>query len=110
METKAVVRETEAEERIFHGVLVDLLAHGPEAMVTLMHFKRGNHVPPHAHPNTQSGYVVSGRIRLRVAGEVDEVLGPGDAYSIPAGAEHTVDVLESGEVVDVFNPPRADLL
>ena len=105
-----VTRVADAEGRVFHGVHIDLLAHGAEAMVTLMHFKGGDRVPSHTHPNTQSGYVMSGRIRLRVGPDVDEVLGPGDTYSIPAGAEHSIDVLETGKAIDVFNPPRSDLL
>lgn len=102
-------RAREAKSRTFHGVDVDVVVAGDEAMVTKMRFAAGNDVPFHSHPNTQSGYVVSGRIRLRTD-EVDEELGPGDAYSIPAGVEHAIRVIEPGHVVDVFTPPRADLL
>jgi quercetin dioxygenase-like cupin family protein len=42
--------------------------------------------------------------------DFNEVLGPGDSYSIPENIEHSLEVLEAGEVIDVFTPPRQDYL
>ena len=78
-------------------------------MVTKMWFKDGDIVPFHSHPNTQSGYIMSGVIRLMTQSS-DDRLGPGDAYSIPADLAHSVEVIEGGEVIDVFSPPREDFL
>lgn len=105
----AVGHPENAKSRSFHGVNIDVLVAGPEAMVTKMHFKNGDQVPFHNHPNTQSGYVLSGRIRLRMQ-DIDETLSAGDSYSIPADVEHSIEVLEAGEAIDVFTPPREDLL
>lgn len=102
-------RAGSARHRSFHGVDIDVLASGREGMVTKMRFKAGDHVPFHTHPNVQSGYVLSGRMRLRTR-EVDEILGPGDSYSVPADVEHSIEVVDAGEVIDVFVPPREDLL
>jgi quercetin dioxygenase-like cupin family protein len=102
-------RSHDAKPRTFHGVDIDVLVTGSEAMVTKMRFKEGNHVPFHSHPNIQSGYVLSGRIRLRTH-DMDETLVAGDSYSVAAGVEHSIDVLEPGEVIDVFVPPREDFL
>lgn len=33
-----------------------------------------------------------------------------DLYSIPANIEHSIEILEAGEVVDVFTPIREDYL
>jgi quercetin dioxygenase-like cupin family protein len=104
-----VGRSQDAQARSFHGVEIDILVSGSEGMVTKMRFKEGDNVPFHTHPNIQSGYVVSGRMRLRTS-EIDEVLGPGDSYSVPGGMEHSIEVLEPGEVIDVFVPPREDFL
>ncbi len=43
-------------------------------------------------------------------GEFDEVLEPGDSYSIPENVKHTIEVLETGTVIDFFSPPRKDYL
>jgi quercetin dioxygenase-like cupin family protein len=102
-------RSHDAKSRTFHGVDIDVLVSGSEAMVTKMRFKEGDNVPFHTHPNIQSGYVMSGRMRLRTP-DLDETLEPGDSYSVPGGVEHSIEVLEPGEVIDVFVPSREDLL
>ena len=38
------------------------------------------------------------------------MLTGGDTYSIPADVEHSIEIIEVGEVVDVFSPIRQDYL
>lgn len=65
-------------------------------------------VPEHQHPNEQLGMVISGTVRFRVAGEMQE-LGPGGTWCIPANTPHEVHTGPEGAVViDVFAPPRDD--
>lgn len=104
-----IVKAHEARPREFKGVVLELLAVGAQSMVTKMRYTTGNRVSAHSHSNEQSGYVLSGQFRLRFE-EYDEVLQAGDSYSIPADVIHSVDVLEPGEVIDVFTPPRTDYL
>ena len=47
------------------------------------------------------------RIRYQ---DVDEILTSGDSYSIPEDVAHAWEVLEAGEVIDVFTPVREDYL
>ena len=103
--SQIITKAEDAQPREYSGVHFDLLAVGEETMVTMMHFEAGNDVPPHDHPVEQSGYVISGRHRLIVDGE-ETVIEAGDSYTIPKGVEHAVEVLESGDVIDVFVPPR----
>src|SRR5215469_1519791 len=104
-----IVKANQAQPREFKGVQFDLLAVGPQSMVTKMHYASANCIPEHSRPNEQSGYVITGKYRLRFQ-SFDEVLQPGDGYSIPADVVHSLEVIESGEVVDVFTPPRPDYL
>jgi quercetin dioxygenase-like cupin family protein len=109
-----VTRSADAKERSFKGVSFDLLATEERAMVTKMRYAVGNNVPFHQHPHTQAGYVISGRYRFRTQGhpkgDFDGELGPGDSYVVPGGIDHAIIVIEPGEVVDVFTPPREDYL
>jgi quercetin dioxygenase-like cupin family protein len=41
----------------------------------------------HFHPCPVVGYVLSGSVRFQVAGEPEMMLGPGNAFHEPAGAE-----------------------
>jgi quercetin dioxygenase-like cupin family protein len=104
-----IVTSEHAKKRNFLGVDFVLLAHGPESMATKMLYKKEDNVPSHKHPNEQSGYVISGRYRLAFA-DHDELIGPGDSYTIPRNVEHSIQIIEPGEVLDVFTPPRADYL
>lgn len=104
-----IVKAQEAKHRVFQGVNFEVLAVGLETMVTKMHYKPSNYVSCHSHPNEQSGYVISGKYRLKV-GEREDTLTTGDSYSIPANVLHSIEILEAGEVVDVFTPPREDYL
>jgi quercetin dioxygenase-like cupin family protein len=102
-----VVRGRDAKKRQFKGITFDLLAVGEHTMLTRMSFKAGDAVPPHSHPNEQTGYIVSGRICISCPA-FDETLEPGDTYSVPAGMEHRADAIEDTVVLDFFVPPREE--
>jgi quercetin dioxygenase-like cupin family protein len=104
-----IVMAGEAKRQSFHGVDILVLSHGPDSMVTKMLYKEGDFVPFHGHPNEQSGYVLSGKYRIKF-GEYDKVIGPGDSYSIPRGVEHSIEIIDPGEVLDFFTPPREDYM
>ncbi len=104
-----IVKSNEALKRRFLDVDFVLLSHGPETMVTKMLYKKGDNPPLHKHPNEQSGYVISGKYRI-VIDKVQREIGPGDSYSIPRNVEHSIEILEPGEVLDFFSPPRRDYL
>jgi quercetin dioxygenase-like cupin family protein len=104
-----VVKANSIQKRQFMGVSFDLLSVGKESMVTKMNYKSGDFVPEHKHPNEQTGYVLSGIYILRLE-DIDEILTKGDSYSIPANVEHSLEILEPGEIIDVFTPLRSDYL
>lgn len=109
---KIVVKREEALKRVFKGVSLDSLAVGEKSMVTKMNYVKGNYATTHQHPHEQCGYVISGQYRLIVETEprIDAILTVGDSYAIPGNTPHSFEVLEGGEVVDVFTPQREDYL
>lgn len=109
MSTKMVIRKEEAKKKIFKGVSLDALAVGEKSMVTKMNYAAGNFASTHTHPHEQSGYVISGKYLLTIDGSKYE-LNPGDSYSIPGNVSHSFEVMEDGEVIDVFTPIREDYL
>ena len=60
-----ITKKQNAKSRQFKGVSFEVLAVGDKSMVTKMNYKIGDKVPPHAHPNEQSGYVISGQYRIQ---------------------------------------------
>ena len=104
-----IVKSGEAQIRSFLGVDFVVLSHGPESMVTKMLYKQEDNVPFHKHPNEQSGYVISGKYRI-IFRNYDQLIRPGDSYSIPRDVEHRIEIIEPGEILDCFSPPRNDYL
>lgn len=112
MKTKIFVRREDATQKTFKGVNLDSLAVGEQSMVTKMNYVKGNFATLHSHPHEQCGYVISGKYRLIVEGDerIDVVMLPGDSYAIPGNTAHSFEVIEGGEVIDVFTPQREDYL
>nr|WP_314895664.1 cupin domain-containing protein [uncultured Flavobacterium sp.] len=106
---KNVVKKENATPKQFLGVDFVVLSIGKDSMVTKMLYKSTDFVPFHKHPNEQSGYVISGKYKLKFEGE-EFLLSEGDTYSIPANIEHSIEIIEAGQVVDVFTPIRQDYL
>jgi len=104
-----ITKKADTKKREFKNVSFDVLATGEKSMVTKMNYKIGDIVPLHSHPNEQCGYVISGKHRIRCL-EIDEILIEGDSYSIPENIPHSWEVIEAGEAIDVFTPPRQDYL
>lgn len=104
-----IVKKENAVSKQFLGVNFEVLAVGKESMVTKMLFKDSDFAPLHKHPNEQNGYVISGLYKLTVD-STEFIISSGDSYSIPANEEHSLEVIEAGEIVDVFTPIRADYL
>lgn len=61
----------------------------------------------HAHINEQIGYILSGKVELKIDSEM-RVLKKGDAYHIPSNTQHGFKVLgnEPLEYLEVFTPPK----
>ena len=113
IKTKIVVHKKDALKKVFKGVSLDSLAIGEKSMVTKMNHVKGNFATTHQHPHEQCGYVISGEYRLKVEipeKNIDILLHPGDSYAIPGNTPHSFEVIEGGEVVDVFTPQREDYL
>jgi quercetin dioxygenase-like cupin family protein len=89
------------------GIVRRTLTAGDRMMLIEVTLAPRTVVPMHTHPHEQTGYVVSGRMRLQIADETLD-LDPGDAYMIPGGAEHEATALEPLVIVDVFSPPREE--
>ena len=104
-----ITKKADAVKRQFKGVNFDVLAVGQKTMITKMNFNAGDSVPLHSHPNEQCGYVISGKYLLKLKAE-SHILTEGDTYSIPENMEHALEVLEQGNIIDFFTPPRQDYL
>lgn len=104
-----VTKKEKAKKKMFKGVSLDSLAVGEKSIICKMNYVEGNFATLHKHPHEQIGYVISGKYKL-VVDDKDYELNPGDSYAIPGNTPHSFEVIECGEVIDVFTPIREDYL
>ena len=95
--------------RVAPGIDLRTLCHGESTLMTEFRLTAGHEVPSHHHLHEQTGYLVRGRILLRIGDETHEV-EPGDSWCIPGGTEHGATILEDSDAIEVFSPVREDLL
>jgi len=95
----------------FHETLpgnrIKTLCYGAHTLLVEVRLDREAQLPEHKHPYEQTGYLVSGHIRMHIAGRVRE-LDPGDSGCIPMEVLHKVDVLQDAVVVEAFSPTREE--
>ncbi len=91
------------------GITMKTITWGEKTLMTEFRLEKGSDLPVHFHPHEQTGYLVSGRLRLTIDGEAFDV-EPGDCWCIPSNAEHGAAVIENSVAVEVFSPVREDYL
>jgi len=83
--------------------------HGEKAMFVRFELKKGAIIPEHQHPNEQITYILSGSVRVTIAGE-DWIVKKGEVVIIPSNVPHAFEALEDTIDFDLFSPPRQDWL
>ncbi len=96
-------------EPALEGIEKKTLVYGEKTLMTEFVLHKGRVLPRHTHPHEQTGYLVSGRIRLLIGSDAYEAR-PGDSWCIPGGMEHGAEILEDSLAVEVFSPVRTDYL
>jgi quercetin dioxygenase-like cupin family protein len=102
-------RSNNGYKQALDGIKLKTLVHGDKTLFAEFRLEKGSQLPRHAHPHEQTGYLISGRIRLTIAEESFEV-EPGDSWCIPGQVEHRADILEDAVAIEVFSPVREDYL
>ncbi|MGB8297199.1 MAG: cupin domain-containing protein [Polyangia bacterium] len=91
------------------GIERKTLAYGDRTLLTEFRMRKGSILPRHAHPQEQTGYLVSGRVRL-IIDRRTVVARPGDSWSIPGNTQHGAAILADSVAIEVFAPVRQDYL
>ena len=91
------------------GIRQKTLVYGEKTLMTAFLLEKDSALPRHRHPHEQTGYLVSGSIRLFVDG-VSQDCTAGDSWCIPSNAEHGAEILEDAVAIEVFSPVREDYL
>jgi quercetin dioxygenase-like cupin family protein len=99
----------EGYKDLLEGVKLKNLVHGKRTHLTRVKLKKGAIVPEHQHPEEQTGYLISGRLRF-FSGDKDTIVSVGDCWTFAGGEMHGAEALEDTVVVECFSPLREDYL
>ena len=104
-----VKKSDEGYQSPVDGIQLKTLAYGEKTLLARFILDKGKSLPSHDHPHEQTGYLVSGQIRLNIDGEDHDVM-PGDSWCIPGGVSHSAVAIENSIAIEVFSPVREDYL
>jgi quercetin dioxygenase-like cupin family protein len=96
------------EEKIGDKISRRILT-GDKGMVVFWKMKAGARAERHQHPHEQIFWMISGRMEFDLNGEKRTCVA-GDVGVIPGNTPHAAFFPEDTEVIDVFAPPREDML
>jgi quercetin dioxygenase-like cupin family protein len=91
------------------GIRRKTLIYGGNTLMTEFLLDKGAVLPMHSHPEEQTGYLVSGHMRLTIGGDTYDIQ-PGDSWLAPGNVTHGAEILEDSVAVEVFAPVREDYL
>ena len=91
------------------GIKRRTMASGKTMYQMVAHLEAGSKMPEHQHPQEQIVHILSGRMKLIVAGTPHE-LAAGDSYYLAGNVPHGVETIAETDVLDTFSPPREEYL
>jgi quercetin dioxygenase-like cupin family protein len=102
-------RNSSGYKQALAGIKMKTLVFGDKTLFTEFLLNEGSVLPKHVHRHEQTGYLLSGRIRLSIGRETFEAEA-GDSWCIPGNVEHGAEILKDSVAIEVFSPVREDYL
>lgn len=96
-------------ETVGEGITRQILTHSPDLMLCRLWFETGSWGSVHQHPHSQISYIETGRFCAMMGGQERELVA-GDSVIIPPDTDHGISCIETGSLLDIFNPVREDFL
>lgn len=91
------------------GIEMKTQVYGEKSLLTRFHLKKDSLLPNHSHPHEQTGFLVSGKMKLFIADE-EFLVEPGDTWCIMGNIEHSAQIIENSVAIEVFSPVREEYL
>src|SRR5262249_11707985 len=108
MTSATVVRQAGAGDAMWmlggrYEVKVSSAETGGAMTIMEMWLPAGAAPPPHTHPGTETVYVLEGKLRYHIAGEVFDG-APGSIFHIPAGTLENFEPVEESRILVTYAP------
>lgn len=97
----------ESYTEILDGIKIKTLVYGNDTLMTEFILKKGSLLPEHKLPYEQIGYLVSGKIKLKIDDAINEI-NPGDSWCILKNKSHGAEIMDDSIALEIFHPARED--
>lgn len=94
-------------EDLGEGIKRQIMGYDGQIMMVKVQFEKGAIGYIHNHFQSQTAYVVRGKIEITINGE-KKILEEGDGFYVEPDVPHGAVCLESGSLIDVFSPMRTE--
>jgi quercetin dioxygenase-like cupin family protein len=91
------------------GVEQKTLVYGEKTLMTEFLLEKGADLPIHGHPHEQTGYLVSGKLKM-IIDDKEVIVEPGDCWCIGGSIEHGAIAIENSVAVEIFSPVRKEYI
>jgi len=102
-------KDVNGYKQVLPGISLKTIIYGEKTLMTEFLLDPNTTLPPHKHPQEQTGYLISGHIKLTIGEKTFDVF-PGDAWVIPGNLEHKAYIIDKSKAVEVFSPVREDYI
>jgi quercetin dioxygenase-like cupin family protein len=92
-----------------NGMSRAICGYDTNIMMVKVKFEKGAIGAVHAHPHSQTSYVLEGEFEISIAGK-KQILRSGDSFYAAPNVMHGAKCLKTGILLDVFSPFREDFL
>ena len=94
--------------KALEGIYRRTLSYNDQVMLCHFTLEKGAEIPLHDHEAHQIGYVISGVVQFLTETRGEFIAKAGDSYVFDTYEKHGANIIETAEVIEVFNPSRKD--
>ena len=92
---------------VLPGIKIKTLNYGHNTLMTEFLLKKDSILTEHSHVQEQTGYLVSGKIKLHIENRSRTIM-PGDSWCVPSNSKHKAEIIEDSVAIEIFSPARDD--
>ncbi len=106
---KGPINKKDVQRATFiEGIHRKTITYNSSVMLCQFILEKDAEIPLHDHEANQTGYVLFGRIKFLTETRGEFIVQEGDGYTFDAWEKHGAKIIETAEIIEVFNPIRED--
>lgn len=101
------IKSNNGYTEIIPGIQIKTLCYGESSLMTQFLLSKDSKLPEHSHVQEQTGYLVSGKIKLYIDNK-SQLINAGDSWCIASNIIHKAEIIEDSIAIEIFTPCREE--